>query len=109
MNFNKVIISGHLGADPDIKAGKDDSAFGSLSVGTNSFSKDKDGNKVTQTEWTRVAVYGQNADFSALLTKGQPVLVEGRLRTRKYTDKAGAEKFVTEVVASNVQSIKPKA
>lgn len=106
MNLNKVIVVGHLGADPEIRYNEaNDSTFGTLSVATN-FVSGSGENKKESTEWHKVAVSGQPAAFAGeYLKKGSVVAIEGRLRTRSY-EADGATKYVTEIVASSIQSIK---
>lgn len=105
-SLNNVTIVGRLGAAPDIKQGSSDSVFGTLSVATNRKFKNKEGKMTEETEWHKVAVYGQNAEFAAkFLQTGDQVIVTGRLRTRSYEDKDGAKKYVTEINASNLQGL----
>lgn len=107
-NVNKAILVGRLGAAPNIQT-KDGSVFGSISVGTNRTYKGKDGNLVEEPTWHNVSVFGKAAEFAGeYLDKGSAVYVEGRLRTRKYTAKDGSEKYVTEIVASNLQGLGSK-
>lgn len=110
-NLNKVQLIGRLGTDPEgFQKGKDGSVFGTLSIGTNMVRKDAAGNKIETTEWHKVAVSGKSAEFAAeYLTKGAPVYVEGRLATRSYENKDGQKVYVTEIRASQLQSLASKS
>ena len=93
---NKVILVGRLGRDPELKSFDSGKQVCEFSVATSR--KDKDGNE--HTEWHRVKVWGNSAEHCAkYLAKGREVYVEGELRTSKYTDKNGVEKYSTDVVA----------
>jgi len=105
MGVNKVILVGRLGADPEIRYSKAGEPIGKLRVATDRSWFDKAKNEKRQeTEWHRVVVFGKQAEnCGTYLSKGREVYVEGRLKTDKYTDKQGVEKFSTEVVAEVVQ------
>ncbi|MBO67288.1 MAG: single-stranded DNA-binding protein [Acidiferrobacteraceae bacterium] len=102
---NKVILVGNLGADPEVRYTANGDAVSTISVATNRSYKRKDSDEWTQeTEWHRVVVFGRSAEaISQYLTKGREVYVEGRLRTNKYEDKDGIERWSTEIVANDVQ------
>mgnify|MGYP000184421204 CR=1 FL=1 len=104
---NKVIVLGRLGADPEIRYMPSGSAIGNLRLATNDGYKDKQtGEFVESTEWHRVVVFGRLAEIAGeYLKKGRMVYVEGRLRTNKWTDQAGQERYTTEIVASEMQLI----
>lgn len=102
-SLNKVMLIGHLGADPDIRE-KGDTVFGSARIATSRKYKNRDGEVQEETEWTTLALWGRTAElFRDYLKKGSQIYVEGRLRTRKWTDKDGKERWSTEVVAENLQ------
>ena len=104
MSFNKVIIQGNLGQDPELRHTANQTAVCTLSVATTDYGKDKEGNKTEFTEWHRVQCWSKTAENCAkYLSKGKSVLVEGRLQTRKWTDKNDIERYSTEIVANNVQ------
>lgn len=106
MSINKVILVGHLGNDPDTKYTQAGVAITTLSVATTEKWKDKDGNKQERTEWNRVQAFGKLAEIMGeYLRKGSQVYIEGKLRTDKYTDKHGAEKYSTNIVASEMQML----
>ena len=103
-SVNKVILIGNLGRDPDIRYGTDGAAITNITLATTDSWKDKvTGEKKEATEWHRVAFFGRLAEIaSEYLRKGRQVYVEGRLRTRKWTDKEGQERYTTEVNADNM-------
>lgn len=97
---NKVIIVGTLGNDPEVKYSSSGSAIANLSVATSEQWKDKQtGEKKEQTEWHRVVIFGKFAEVAGeYLRKGSQVYIEGQLRTRKWTDSNGVDKYTTEIV-----------
>lgn len=97
---NKVIIVGTLGNDPEVKYSASGSAIASLSVATSEQWKDKQtGEKKEQTEWHRVVIFGKLAEVAGeYLRKGSQVYIEGQLRTRKWTDSNGVDRYTTEIV-----------
>lgn len=100
-SFNRVIVMGNLGQTPDLKQTGNGNAVCNLSVATTFVYKDE-----KTTEWHRIVVFGKQAENCAkYLEKGRSVLVEGRLQTRKWTDKEGVERYSTEIVAQNVQFV----
>lgn len=106
MSVNKVILVGRLGADPDIRATASGMQVANLSLATNHVSKDKDGNKDSQTEWHKVIFFGRQAEVCAqYLRKGSQIYVEGRIQTRKYTDRDGIERYLTEVIGEKLQML----
>lgn len=110
MYLNKAIIIGNLTRDPEMRALPSGIQVCSFSVATNRVYKDKDGNKQEQADFHNIVVFGRQAETSGqYLKKGQSVLVEGRMQTRSWDDKAtGQKKYRTEVVADRVQ-FGPKA
>ncbi len=104
MNVNKVVLVGRLTRDPEIRTTSSGQSVASISLATNRFWKDKNGQKQDQTEFHNIVLWGRLAEIAGqYLTKGQEAYFEGRLQTRKYTAKDGTEKRVTEVVAENMQ------
>ncbi|HBM2232712.1 TPA: single-stranded DNA-binding protein [Escherichia coli] len=97
---NKVIIVGTLGNDPEVKYSASGSSIANLSVATSEQWKDKQtGEKKEQTEWHRVVIFGKLAEIAGeYLRKGSQVYIEGQLRTRKWTDSNGVDKYTTEIV-----------
>ena len=101
---NKVILVGNLGKDPQTRSTPNGQEVATLTVATSEKFKGKDGELQERTEWHTVVVWGKQAESCGkYLTKGRQVYVEGRLATRKWTDKEGAERYTTEVVAENVK------
>ncbi len=104
-SVNKVILIGNLGADPETRYSTDGAAITNIRIATTDRWKDKgSGEMREQTEWHRVVFFGRLAEISGeYLKKGSPVYVEGRLRTRKWTDKEGHDRYTTEVTADVMQ------
>jgi len=97
--INKAIIIGNLGQDPEIKTMQNGNMLANLSVATTESWKDKQtGEQQKQTEWHRVIVFGQPAEFiSRYAQKGNKVYVEGKIKTRKWTDKENIDRYTTEI------------
>lgn len=105
-SVNKIILIGNLGNDPQIREG--DHVIANLSLGMSRKWRDKDGNVQQETEWHRICAFGRLAEIIRDYTaKGDPLYVEGRLRTRKY-EKDGAERYVTEIIAEQIQLLRSK-
>jgi single-strand DNA-binding protein len=105
-SVNKVILLGNLGRDPETRYTTGGDAVTNLNIATSEQWKDKSGEKQERTEWHRVVLFGRQAEVAGeYLKKGRSVYIEGRLQTRKYTDKDGVEKYSTEVVADRMQLI----
>jgi single-strand DNA-binding protein len=104
-SINKVIIIGNLGKDPEVRYTPSGSAVCNIAVATSRTWKDKtSGEKMEETEWHRIVFFDRMAEVAGeYLKKGKPVYVEGRLKTRKWTDKDGVEKYTTEIMAENMQ------
>jgi single-strand DNA-binding protein len=103
-SVNKVILIGNLGRDPEVRYAPSGSAIANITLATTRSWKDKNsGEKVDETEWHRVVFYDRLAEIAGeYLKKGKQVYIEGRLKTRKWTDKDGVEKYTTEVIASEM-------
>ena len=105
-SVNKVILLGNLGRDPETRYTTGGDAVTNLRIATSEQWKDKSGEKQERTEWHSVVLFGRQAEVAGeYLKKGRSVYIEGRLQTRKYTDKEGVEKYSTEVVADRMQLI----
>jgi single-strand DNA-binding protein len=104
-SVNKVILVGNLGRDPDVRYMPDGNALCNLNLATTYSWKDKaSGDKKEETEWHRVTLRNRLAEIAGeYLKKGAPVYIEGRLRTRKWTDKENIERYTTEIVADSMQ------
>jgi single-strand DNA-binding protein len=105
-SVNKVILIGNLGRDPETRYMPEGGAITNISIATTETWKDKQGEKQEKTEWHRVAFFGKLAEIAGeYLKKGSQVYVEGRLQTRKWQDKDGADKYTTEIVANAMQML----
>lgn len=105
-SVNKVILVGNLGRDPEIRYLPSGDPVANITIATSSKYKGKDGNMVEETEWHRVTFFGKLAEIvGQYLKKGRSVYVEGRIKTRKYTDKDGVEKFATDIIANEMQML----
>jgi single-strand DNA-binding protein len=105
--INKVILVGNLGNDPEVRYSQSGTAMTSISVATSESWKDKtSGEQQERTEWHRVKFFGRLAEIAGeYLKKGSQVYIEGKLRTDKYTDKAGVEKYSTDIIADEMQML----
>jgi single-strand DNA-binding protein len=101
---NKAILVGHLGADPDMRYTPSGQGVCELRIATSESWNDKNGQRQERTEWHRIVVWGKRAEVcSKYLSKGRQVYVEGRIQTRSFDDKEGHKRYVTEIIASDVQ------
>jgi len=105
--INKVIIVGNVGGDPETRYMPSGSAVTNLTVATNESWKDKQtGEQKERTEWHRVAMFNRLAEIAAeYLRKGSQVYIEGKLRTRKWQDKTGNDRYTTEIIADEMQML----
>ena len=110
-SVNKCIIVGNLGRDPEIRYLPSGDAITNIAVATSFKSKDRNtGEAKEQTEWHRIAFFGRLAEIAGqYLKKGSSVYVEGRLQTRKYTDKDGFERYATDIIAETMQMLGSRA
>ncbi len=105
-SVNKVILVGNLGRDPEVRYMPSGDAMANLNLATTDTWKDKGGEKQEKTEWHRVVMFGKTAEIAGeYLKKGSQVYIEGRLQTRKWTDKEGQERYTTEIVADRMQML----
>jgi len=105
-SVNKVILVGNLGADPEMRYLPSGEAVANLRLATTDSWKDKDGNKQEQTEWHRVSFFGRQAEVCGqYLKKGSQIYVEGSIRTRKYQDKDGQERYATDIRGDRMQML----
>ena len=104
-SVNKVIIIGNLGKDPEVRYMPSGSAICNVTVATSRQWKNKEsGDKMEETEWHRVSLFDRQAEIAGeYLKKGSSVYFEGRLKTRKWTDKEGVERYTTEIIADVMQ------
>jgi single-strand DNA-binding protein len=105
--INKVILIGHLGADPESRAMPSGMTVANLRLATTESWKDKQsGEQQERTEWHNVALFGRLGEIAAeYLRKGSQVYIEGRLRTRKWQDKEGRDRYTTEIVGNEMQML----
>ena len=107
--LNRVMIIGHLGADPELRYTQSGSPVATLRIATDESYTDKNGNRVEAVEWHRVIVFQKSAErCNQYLGKGSLVYVEGKLTTRKWTDQKGQERYTTEIRADRVQFLDRK-
>ena len=105
-SVNKVILVGNLGRDPEVRYLPSGDPVANVTIATSSRYKSKTGEMVEETEWHRVTFFGRLAEIvSQYLKKGRSIYVEGRIKTRKYTDKDGQEKYATDIIASEMQML----
>lgn len=103
-SVNKVILIGNLGADPETRYLPSGDAVTNIRIATTENWKDKSGEKQEHTEWHRISFFGRQAEIAGeYLKKGSPVYIEGRIRTRKWQDKEGQDRYSTEIVADRMQ------
>jgi len=104
MSFNKMIIVGNLGRDPELRYTPQGTPVCSFTLATNEKRKDKTGEMQDQTTWFRITLWGRQAEVaSQYLTKGKPVYIEGRLRVEEWTDRDGKARYTLEVHATDMQ------
>lgn len=107
---NKVQLIGNLGKDPEIRNMTSGKIKASFPLATSEVYKNKDGEKVTDTQWHNVIAWGKTAEVAEnYLQKGNRIAVEGRLVHRSYETKDGAKKYITEIVASSLMMLDSKA
>jgi single-strand DNA-binding protein len=109
MSLNKVMLIGNVGRDPNVRyldgnAGGQGSKVATFTLATTERFRDRSGETRENTEWHNIVAWRNSADLAEkFIHKGTQIYVEGRLRTRSYTDQAGVQKYTTEVVADNIQ------
>ncbi len=107
---NKVILVGNLGQDPEMRTLDNGTAVTSLRLATTERYKDRNGEQQEHTEWHSVKVWGKLAEIvNQYCRKGKQVYVEGKIQTRKWTDKEGHDRYSTEIVASEVKFLGGKS
>mgnify|MGYP000887000632 CR=1 FL=1 len=105
-SLNKVMLIGNLGKDPEVRYTTSGQAVATFSLATSEKFKTKSGDWEERTEWHRVTLWGKQAEIaSEYLAKGKTVYIEGRLQTRKWTDRDGNEKYTTEIVGDRMQML----
>ena len=106
MSFNRIILVGNLGRDPELRYTPQGTPVCNFTLATNERRRDKAGESQDVTTWFRVTLWGRQAETaSQYLTKGRPIYVEGRLRVEEWTDKDGRARYTLEVHATDMQFI----
>ena len=103
-HLNQVHLIGTVGNDPEVRAIQGGAKVSSFRLATTERYKDRDGNRQEQTEWHNITVWNNRADFvEKYIHKGSNLFIEGKLRTRQWTDQQGNKRYTTEVSAENIQ------
>lgn len=103
-HLNQVHLIGTVGNDPEVRAIQGGAKVASFRLATTERYKDRDGNRQEQTEWHNITVWNNRADFvEKCIHKGSNLFIEGKLRTRQWTDQQGNKRYTTEVSAENIQ------
>lgn len=109
-SINKVFLIGNLGQDPEVRYMQNGEAVTNISLATTDTWKDKSGEKQEKTEWHRVTFYRRLAEIAGeYLKKGQSVYIEGRLETRKWIDKSGADRYTTGIIVNEMKMLGGKS
>ena len=104
MSLNKVMLIGNVGRDPEVRYLEGNAKVATFTLATSERFKDRNGELRENTEWHNIVAWRANADVAEkFIHKGTQIYVEGRLRTRSYTDQAGVKKFTTEIQADTIQ------
>ncbi|MFH7325325.1 single-stranded DNA-binding protein [Desulfurivibrio sp. C05AmB] len=107
--INKVILIGNLGADPEVRYSQSGDAITTFRLATTEVWKKQDGGKEEQTEWHRIVAFKRLGEICGeYLSKGSKVYIEGRIQTRKWQDKDGNDRFITEIVAREMKMLSPR-
>lgn len=105
-SVNKCIFIGNLGRDPEIRYMPSGDAMANFSIACTDSFKGKSGEKQERTEWVRIVMFGKQAEIAGeYLKKGSAVYIEGRMQTRKWTNKEGQDQYTTEIVADRMQML----
>jgi len=105
-SMNRVILVGRLGRDPEVRYTNSGDAVANLSLATSETWKDKNGERQERTEWHRIVVFRNRAEFAKeYLSKGRMLAIEGKLRTRSWDDKSGNKRYTTEIVATTLTTL----
>ena len=106
LTVNRATLVGHVGRDPEIRTLQNGGKAATFSLATAEKWTDREGRPAEATEWHRVVVYGVSVEIvETMLRKGDPVMVEGRIATRKYSDREGTERSLTEIVVAGPQAM----
>lgn len=108
--LNKVMLIGNLGKDPEFNLTPNGTPVAKFSLAVNRVTKSSTGEKKEETEWFNIVAWSQLAEIcEKYLHKGSKVYIEGRIQTRKYTDKSGVERYMTEIISSDMKMLDTKA
>jgi len=106
MSVNKVILVGNLGKDPELRYTPSGAAVATFSLATTERYKDRDGNRQEKTEWHNIVAWRQLAEICGkYLHKGKQIYIEGKIQTRSYDDRDGNKRYITEIVADQMQML----
>ena len=106
MTVNKVILVGNLGRDPEVRGLSNGESVANIAIATSSKYKNRAGEMVEETEWHNAVLFGRLAEIAGkYLKKGSSIYAEGRIKTEKYTDKNGVEKYQTKVIVSELKML----
>lgn len=109
MSVNKVILVGNTGADPEVRYLDGGTAVASIRLATSETYKNKNGERITQTEWHNIVLWRGLAEIAEkYVKKGMQLYIEGRLRNRSWDDKDGNKRYITEIVADSMQMLSRK-
>jgi len=107
--INKVILVGNVGKDPEVRYLDNGTAVAQFSLATSENYKDKEGNKQSRTEWHNIVLWRGLAEIAEkYVKKGNPLYIEGKIRSRSYDDKEGIKRYVTDIVAEQMQMLGSK-
>ena len=105
---NKVELTGNLGTNPEVKELNSGKKMAKLALATHEIRKNSTGEKITETQWHNLIVWGRNAEFARQqLKKGSGVTVTGKLNSRSYQDKNGNKRYITEIQVNNIRLLNP--
>lgn len=104
MSFNKVLLIGNVGKDPEVRHLESGSAVASFTLATTERFKDKNGALTDQTEWHNIVCWRNLAELTEkYITKGTQLFIEGKIRSRSWTDQSGQKRYTTEIIADNIR------
>jgi single-strand DNA-binding protein len=107
--YNKAILVGRLGQDPEMRYTQNGTAVANFSMATNEYWRDKEGNKQERTEWHRIVAFARLGEICGqYLSKGRLIFIEGRIQTREWMDKDNNKRYTTEIVASEMKMLESK-
>lgn len=110
MSYNKVLLIGNVGRDPEVRHLESGAAVATFTLATTERYKDRNGQYQDQTEWHNIVCWRNLAEFSQnYIVKGSQVFVEGKIRTRSWTDQTGQKRYTTEIVADNIRLLGKRA